>query len=185
MITPPKGNYASIPRNAAADEVADTWDYETSDPNTCLPYGAPGLLREPMRIRLSWDDVNTLRFETDNGMQTRLLHFVSDEVAGGPRSLQGDSVAEWDQTGLKVVTTNLAAGWLRKNGVPYSEEIEMTEYIDRYTGFDDDWITFTTILDDPIYLTEQFITSTHFKRLPDGSSWNPRPCYTSPPLTDS
>ena len=186
MTTPPPGNYASIPISDAGRAVADEWSYETSDPNSCLAYGAPGLIREPMRIRLSWDDDNTLRFETDNGMQTRLFHFDPGAVAGGERSLQGDSVAEWHLSGLKVVTTNLAAGWLRKNGVPYSEDIDMTEYVDRYTGFEHDWITVTTILDDPVYLSEPWILSTDFRRLPDDDdSWNPRPCYTSAPLVES
>ena len=182
MLTPPAGNYASVPVNETAKEVADQWDYDSSDHNTCLPYGAPGLIREPMRIRLSWDDDDTLRFETDNGMQTRLFQFDPSQVAGGPRSLQGDSVAAWDRSGMKVVTMNLAAGWLRKNGVPYSENIQMTEYIDRYTGFEDDWLTVTTILEDPMYLEEPWFLSTHFKRLPDDSSWDPRPCFTAPPL---
>ena len=112
MLTPPAGNYASIPVNDLAREVGDQWDYTASDPGSCLAYGAPGLIRQPMRIRLSWDDGDTLRFETDNGMQTRLFHFNPDEVAGGPRSLQGDSIAEWERSSLSIVTENLAAGWL-------------------------------------------------------------------------
>jgi hypothetical protein len=184
MITPPKGDVDNLPVTAEARKVANAWDYKTSDPHTCLPYGAPMLLRQPMRIKVSWDDDDTLRLETDNGKQTRLFHFNKDEIRNRPRSLQGDSIAEADRSGVKIVTTNLISGWLRKNGVPYSEDMKMVEYVDRFSGFDSDWIVFTTILDDPRYLGQQFVTSTHFKRLPDGSSWNPRPCHTSPPLTE-
>lgn len=180
MITPPRGNYASVPVNKLAKEIGDQWDYEKADPYTCLPFGAPGLIRHPMRIKLSWDDEDTLRFETDNGEQTRLFHFNPEEVAGGPRSLQGDSVAKWGPSTLRVVTTNLAAGYLRKNGVPYSEDIQMTEYVDRYKGFKDEWIIFTTILKDPKYLKEDWILTTHFRKT-NKKGWLPRPCYTPPP----
>ena len=39
-----------------------------------------------------------------------------------------------------------------------------------------DWLTVLTIVDDPRYLSQQFITSTHFKREADASGWNPTPC---------
>ena len=77
---------------------------------------------------------------------------------------------------LKVVTTGLRAGYLRKNGVPYSDETTVTEYFDRVSVYDTDWLTVLTIVDDPKYLSQQFITSTHFKREPDGSKFMPTPC---------
>jgi hypothetical protein len=77
---------------------------------------------------------------------------------------------------LKVVTTALRSGYLRKNGVPYSDETTVTEYFDRVSAYESDWLTVFTIVDDPKYLTQQFITSTHFKREPDGSKWMPAPC---------
>ena len=104
---------------------------------------------------------------------------------------QGSSIAEWDTVGgrggrgaaaaprdgaLKVVTTNMRAGYLRKNGVPYSENAAMTEFFDRHSDFGADWITVTSILEDPQYLTQPFITTTHFKREADGSKWSPAPC---------
>ena len=79
---------------------------------------------------------------------------------------------------LKVVTTNLRAGYLRRNGVPYSEDASVTEYFDRLTAYGTDWLTVLTIVDDPRYLNQPFITSTHFKREPDASKWAPAPCET-------
>jgi hypothetical protein len=40
----------------------------------------------------------------------------------------------------------------------------------------DQWLVVTTIVTDPQYLTQPFITSTHFKKLPDAAGWNPTPC---------
>jgi hypothetical protein len=34
----------------------------------------------------------------------------------------------------------------------------------------------TTIVEDPTYLTEPFVTSTNFKKIPEGEGWNPTPC---------
>ena len=175
MKTPPKGDVASIPLTVEGEDVTNEWDPE-QDAGTCKHFGAPGLMRNPMRVKLEWQDDRTLRVETDHGMQTRYFHFDKSKIAGGAPSLQGDSVANWQESGLKVVTTNLAPGYLRSNGVPYSSNAVLTEYYDRITAFDDTWLIVTTIVNDPQYLSREFITSTHFKLLPDGSSWHPVPC---------
>ena len=90
--------------------------------------------------------------------------------------MQGTSHAEWDGPGLKVVTTNMLPGYLRKNGVPYSEDAQMTEFYNRYEAFGEDWLSVTTIVYDPKYLTRELIISTDFKKLKDSSQWRPTPC---------
>jgi len=175
VLTPPKGDYASLPLNLEGMRVADAWD--PKDLGSCKPFGAAALMRNPTRVRFQWDDENTLRAETDHGEQTRLFRFgATTPGPEHPHSLQGFSVASWNQSGLKVVTTHLTAGYLRKNGVPYSEDARVTEYYDVYGAFDDTWLTITTIVEDPKYLTRTFNTSLDFKRLEDGSSWHPTPC---------
>ena len=78
---------------------------------------------------------------------------------------------------LKVITTKMKPGYLRKNGVPYSENATVTEYFDRHKESNgDQWLTVTTIVEDPKYLNQPFITSSHFKKEPDGSKWRPTPC---------
>jgi hypothetical protein len=40
-----------------------------------------------------------------------------------------------------------------------------------------------TVVEDPKYLQEPFITSTHFKVDPNGAArWNPTPCKIDPPV---
>jgi hypothetical protein len=174
MVTPPKGDYASVPLNDAGRRVADEWD-PVADEGTCRPYGAPNLLRMPVRAQIEWEDDDTLRIETDHGMQTRLLHF---EVLPSPVGMtrQGQSHAQWTGTSLKVVTTNLLPGYLRRNGVPYSAAAVVTEYFDRHSAYGDEWLTVTTIVEDPTYLTQEFITTSSFKRLRDGRTWNATAC---------
>ena len=74
----------------------------------------------------------------------------------------------------------MKAGYVRKNGVPYSENATLLEYFDRHREPNgDEWFTVTTILHDPKYYMQDFITSTHFKKEPDASKWRPTPCAAS------
>ena len=84
---------------------------------------------------------------------------------------------------MKVVTTNFREGYLRKNGVPYSETASITEYIHRLPQHPngDNWLLVVTVVEDPKYLTQPFYTSTQFKLEPDGSKFKPTPCKTPPP----
>ena len=78
---------------------------------------------------------------------------------------------------LNVVTTRMKAGYLRKNGVPYSEKAVVTEYFDRHVEPNgSEWFTVTTIVEDPTYLDQPFVTSTHFRKEPDGVKWRPTAC---------
>jgi hypothetical protein len=189
MVTPAKGDYASVPINADGRKVADAWDPAKDEAagEQCKSYGAPAVMRVPGRVHLTWQDDNTMKVETDAGTQTRLFHFAGSP-AGPGGDFQGSSVASWDIIGggrggpvrggsLKVVTTKLKAGYLRKNGVPYSANTVLTEYYDRTNEPNgDSWLIVTTIVDDPMYLNQPFITSTHFKKQADASGWNPTPC---------
>ena len=80
---------------------------------------------------------------------------------------------------MKVVTTNLSEGWLRKNGVTYSESTSLLEYWDRVTFPNGDtWLVVTSVVSDPRYLLNDYTTSMHFKREADGSKWKATPCRT-------
>jgi len=208
-ITPPIGDTTSVPLNDAGKEIANAWDLASDEANgeQCRPFGAPGLMRLPLRIHVTWADDDTLSIETDAGQQTRLFNFNDAVLPSRERSRQGDSIAEWTRAvgefdpaamfslsgaasereegppmgSLKVVTRNLRPGYLRKNGLPYSEDAVLTEYYSRVSVFGNDYLAVLTIVDDPTYLTTNFVTSTHFKHEPDGSNWNPSPCRTDPP----
>ena len=232
MVTPAKGDYASVPINPAGRALADQWDpdKDIAAGQQCKAYGAAALMRVPTRLHITWADPETLKIDTDAGTQTRLLHF-GQPAAPSSNSLQGFSVADWDGLprgrgfglgggggggrgggganagvpvgvlptdagappaarggggagrgirpgSLKVVTTHLSPGYLRKNGVPYGSATTLTEYFDRtYEPNGDSLLIVTTIVADPEYLTQDFITSTHFKKLPDsGPGWDPTAC---------
>jgi ligand-binding SRPBCC domain-containing protein len=78
---------------------------------------------------------------------------------------------------LRVVTTNLRPGYVRKNGAPYSAKTTVTEFYDLNTlPNGDQWITITTKVDDPVYFARTYVTTTDFKKLPGPVGWNPTPC---------
>jgi hypothetical protein len=228
MITPPKGDYASVPLNPLGVQVADGWDAaaDVAAGEACRAFGAGGILRLPTRLQIAWTDENTLRLETDLGSQVRMLNFDRAARADSAPSWQGHSVAEWlgvpppvnpfgalvaptqeaaaarsgrpeagsaaggaasaqpapTRGSLKVVTTSLRPGYLRKNGVPYSERAVVTEYFDRFAMFGNDYLQVVTVVTDPAYLATPFVVSNQFKREPDDSKWNPTPCATDAPL---
>ena len=212
MMTPAKGDAPGIPLNAAGLRVLNQWDLARDNAGgqatQCKAYGAAGLLRIPTRVRFSWQDDMTLKLESDAGRQTRLFRFYTTPVpprAVGRATRQGHSVASWElrNTGvpllappaagrgaapqkgsLKVVTTNLLAGYTRKNGVPYSADAVLTEYFDRHEDFGSEYFTVMTIVDDPTYYLSPFVTTSTFKRERDGSTWRPQPCETWQPTTD-
>jgi hypothetical protein len=189
MVTPPKGDVSSIPLNNEGRRVANTWDPAKDEAagTQCKAYGAPAIMRVPGRVHITWENDSTLRIDTDAGMQTRLFHFSGSVPKGGEPAWQGHSVAQWEVAGgrgetpragnLKVVTTRMRPGYLRKNGVPYSENTVLTEYFHRMVEPNGDgWLLVMSIVEDPQYLAQPFITTTQFKKVPDRSGWNPTPC---------
>jgi hypothetical protein len=194
MMLPPRGDVSSIPVNAEARKIAQAWDpaRDAAAGEPCKAFGAPALLRIPGRVRLAWENPATLRLEADAGTQTRRFHFGATP-ASAP-SWQGSSMASWTFAGgraarggapprggtLKVVTTNLRPGYLRRNGVPYSADATVTEYFNRVDGLHGDtYLIVTTVVTDPRYLNQPFVTSTHFRKQADTSGWTPTPCSTS------
>ena len=97
MVTPPKGDFASVPLNPAGTTQANTWTPAMD--GQCEAYGAAGLMRQPTRVRISWQDPQTLKIETDAGTQTRLLNFDPSAAKPTARSLQGFTTAEWERPG--------------------------------------------------------------------------------------
>ena len=149
MTVAPKGDYGGVPLNPNGRRAADTWDpaRDESAGEQCRAYGVAGLMRMPTRLRIGWVDDQALKIESDAGTQTRTLAFGAPRSQGG--DWQGVSIASWDRSApvvgggffpggggrggsLKVVTTKMKPGYLRRNGVPYSADTVVTEYFDRF-----------------------------------------------------
>jgi hypothetical protein len=196
MITPPKGDYPSIPLNDAGRKIAEAWDpaRDTTAGEQCKSYGAANIMRNPGRVRIWWENDTTLRVDTEAGTQTRRFLFGRGAGATPPaeRTWQGNSAATWQIVGggrrgggpprggsLRVVTTGMRAGYLQKNGVPTSENAVVTEYFNRTNEPNgDEWLVVTTVVEDPQYLNTRFARSSHFKRVGE-TPWTPTACEAS------
>jgi hypothetical protein len=179
MVTPRKGDYPAVPMTEQARKIANAWDpvADEASGDPCKAYGAAAIMRLPARFHISWQDDHTLRVDSDAGIQTRLFHFNSLRSSLGERTRQGYSIAQWQSVALKVATTNLSPGYLRKNGIPYSENAVVTEYFDIAPHPNGGQVLLvTTVVDDPQYLQQPFIVSSQFKKEADGSKWDPTPC---------
>lgn len=203
MVVPVKGDYAGIPLSLKGKQFADAWD---AAPNAaagkqCEAYGAGAIMLIPGRLNISWQDDDTLKVQTDAGKQTRLLHFK--DAPGNAPSLQGSSLAQWQPWqpranwpstfqvheapvragSLKVSTTRMLQGLIRKNGVAYSDQSTLTEYWERHTGPNGaEYLIVTSVLVDPVYLRDEYRTMAIFQKEPNGSKWDPTPCsLTSAP----
>src|SRR3954462_12671467 len=157
QVTPDKGIFDTLPLNAEGRRVGNTWDPAKDEAagEQCRAYGAGNIMRMPTRLHITWENDTTLRIDTDAGTQTRMLHFGPAPAAMGDPSWQGYSVASWELApgagrggargaggaapapvvpgaggDLKVVTTNLKPGYVRRNGAPYSKNAVITEYYD-------------------------------------------------------
>jgi hypothetical protein len=208
MVTPPSGDYAGVPLNAEGRKAADAWDLakDVSAGEQCRIFGAAGIMRMPVRLHMTWQDDSTLKMEIDNGSQIRFFRFDNSSTPAQP-DWQGTSLAEWETvqqgqaivpsdrggdrsqlsqlTGtLKVETSRMKPGYLRRNGVPYSADATLTEFFDRTSEPNgDSWLIVTSVVEDTVYLSSPFMLTTHFKREPDGAKFNPRPCEMTPPVS--
>lgn len=200
MVTPNKGVFDTLPLNAEGRRVGNTWDPAKDEAagEQCRAYGAANIMRMPTRLHITWENDTTLRIDTDAGTQTRQFHFGAAPAAPGEPSWQGYSQANWEMApgggrggrggaggagaptangNLKVVTTNLKPGYVRRNGAPYSKNAIVTEYYDLNSlPNGDQWFTVTTKVEDPTYFSSPYLTTSDFKKLPDAAGWTPAPC---------
>ena len=204
-VTPQKGDIVYLPLNAQARQIANAWDpdKDQADGNACKAYGAVGVMQRPGRLHITWDNDNALKIEADAGTQTRMLPFGAATASAGAPTWQGNSSALWQVNGrplidtggtglvpinrvqgntrggqLRVTTTNMKPGYIRKNGVPYSDKAVLTEYFTILPGQQNDtYLALTAMVDDPAYLTGQFIRTYNFKKVADATGWDPTPCW--------
>ena len=202
MVTPVRGDFANIPLAPAAYAIGASWDPAKDEAagEACKAYGAPAIMRRPGRLHITWGDGDTLRIDTDEGTQTRLLHFASAPPASEQPSLQGWSSARWEPPmrgsappepfsvgtqpragtqgrALEVTTSQLRPGYLRANGIPFSDQVELTEYFNTFREpSGTEWFVVTTVIRDPVYLVGPFVTTSNFKREPTGAKFRPVPC---------
>jgi hypothetical protein len=167
----PVGDYLGMPINEDARLRADTWDADLISvlEHQCIPHAAPYAMRAPSNLKIS---------TIDDPTTSQIVAFIVDGTYTGPRTIwmdgrphpsqfaphtwSGFSTGVWEGDTLHIETTHIKAGYLRRNGIAFSDEATLTEYFDLH----DKYLTLTSITEDPVYLTEPLVRS-------ESWVWNP------------
>jgi hypothetical protein len=162
---PELADYTGLPINDAARQFADSWDPGriALPEEQCRVHVSPYIYRGPTNLRI-WEekhpktqDVVALRHYHSTYEQTRTI-WMDGRPHPGPNAAHtwmGFSTGRWDGDMLVIETTHLKQGWVRRNGLPMSDQAHMTEYWVR----NGDLLTQIVMLFDPVYLTEPLIKS--------------------------
>ena len=171
---PPLGDYLGIPFNDAGRQRADTtaesiWgtpEYQ------CRPHSAPHQWRGLGGARiLKEQDPLTRNVSVYHVQFMRSLDrpiFMDGRPrppAYAPHTWTGFSTGEWVGNTLKVTTTHLKDGYLKRGGPQTSDMYTMTEFITRHGEI----LTIVTVVDDPIYQDEPYVESTTYTIDPTAS----------------
>ncbi len=179
---PELGDYLGLPINNAARLKANSWEasVQTIPERQCIPHGADYLFSRagfPMRIWAEEDPV------TEKVVAIRIRSYAwgvqrTIWMDGRPHpskyarhTWQGFSTGQWNGGVLTVTTTHLKWNYIRRNGVPRSDEATVTEHFARHG----DYLTLLTYIDDPVYLTEPLLRTSGYILDPQ-QQLEPFPC---------
>ena len=178
---PEIGDYLGLPITDAARLRAAAWDADilTLPEHQCKPHPADYGPRGPFNVRI-WKEVDTptqqiIAWHTHGSWQAPERTIYMDGRPHPPEyaahTWQGFSTGKWDGDILTITTTHLKIGWIRRNGIPRSDRATLTEHWIRHG----DHLTWVSIVNDPVYLTEPFVRSTDFVIDPH-QQVDPYPC---------
>jgi glyoxylase-like metal-dependent hydrolase (beta-lactamase superfamily II) len=166
---PDLGDYSGLPINDAARLFAESWDASrlTLQEHQCRVHVAPYIYHGPLNLRI-WEEkdpktqqVVAIKNYVSTYEQTRTIWLDGRPHPSpyAPHTFMGFSTGRWDGQVLTVVTTHLKQGWLRRNGVPESDQTTLFERFARHGNY----LTHTVIITDPVYLAEPMIRTTDFQ----------------------
>jgi hypothetical protein len=166
---PELGDYLGIPINESARRFAESWDSSrlTLQEHQCRVHIVPYIYFGPLNLRI-WEERDPLTQQV-----TAFGHYISTYEQGrtiwmdgrphpsahAAHTFMGFSTGEWEGDILTVKTTHIKQGWLRRNGLPESDQATLVEHFIRHG----DYMTHVTILTDPVYLTEPLIKTQDFE----------------------
>lgn len=164
---PEVGDYMGLPLNAAGLRKAESYSgsWLSVPEHQCTPHPAAYQTWGPntLVVGKEYDRVQrvvtAIRLDGTFGLD-RIVWMDGREhpPASALHTFNGYSTGRWDGDTLVVETTHMKAGWLRRNGTTTSERAKMTEYYQRF----DDYLMVTTIIEDPVYLSEPFVRTTEY-----------------------
>jgi hypothetical protein len=171
---PALGDYLGLPINDSARAFAEAWDASrlTVPEHQCRAHSSPYILRGPLNMRI-WDErdpqterIVAIHIDISNFQQRRIVWMDgrAHPSANAEHTWMGYSTGRWEGDTLVVTTTHIKQMWHRRNGLPQSDRVTLTERFFLHGAV----LTYVSITDDPVYLTEPLVKTTNMLR-------NPRP----------
>jgi hypothetical protein len=171
-------NYAGLPITDGARLFALSWDASrlTLPEHQCQSHVAPYIYRGPLNLRI-WEekDPQSQRIialhqyiSTYEQDRTIWMDGRAHPPEGAVHTWMGFSTGKWEGSTLTVYTTHIKEGWVRRNGLPESDQATLVEHFMRHG----DHLTHVSIVTDPVYLTEPLIKTQDFNRIAqEGQNW--------------
>ena len=171
-------NYAGLPISDGARLWAESWDSSrlTLPEHQCQVHVAPYIYRGPLNLRV-WDEkdpqsqrVIAIKQYISTYEQTRTIWMDGrpHPSKNAAHTWMGFSTGQWQGNILTVYTTHIKQGWVRRDGLPESDEATLVEHFIRHGNH----LTHVSIVTDPVYLTEPLIKTQDFLlNEQEGQNW--------------
>jgi hypothetical protein len=163
-------DFTGVPLNDAARSQALTYSpSKISMPDrVCTLYAPSYVLLGPFGLKL-WNETEPRTGTTvawkigaweDRETITVWMDGRAHPGKSSPHETSGFTTGTWENDVLTTYTTHMRTAFVRRNGIPLSDQATMTLRFFRH----DDWLTLSGRIDDPAYLTEPLYLTRTFQR---------------------
>ena len=170
-----QGDFTGIPMNDAARRYAEAWDVTRVAllEHQCQPYNLGHIYRGPMQFRI-WNEKDPASQEiiayqqflgTYQQFRTIWMDGRPHPPDYAPHTNMGFSTGEWHGDILTVTTTHIKKEYIRRSGIPNSDQTTVVEQYIRHGNV----LSHVVIITDPIYLSEPFVNSEEFVLMERGN----------------
>ncbi|HTR35487.1 MAG TPA: MBL fold metallo-hydrolase [Bryobacteraceae bacterium] len=171
-------NYSGLPISDGSRLWAESWDSSrlTMPEHQCQVHVAPYIYRGPLQMRF-WNEkdpqsqkIIAIKNYISTYEQTRTIWMDGrpHPPAYAAHTWMGFSTGKWEGNILTVYTTHIKQGWVRRDGLPESDQATLVEHFIRHGNH----LTHVSIVTDPVYLTEPLIKTQDFLlNVQAGGNW--------------
>ncbi|HUO30916.1 MAG TPA: MBL fold metallo-hydrolase [Bryobacteraceae bacterium] len=171
-------NYSGLPISEGARLWAESWDSSrlTLPEHQCQVHVAPYIYRGPLQMRF-WNEkdpqsqkIIAIKNYISTYEQTRTIWMDGrpHPPAYAAHTWMGFSTGKWEGNILTVYTTHIKQGWVRRDGLPESDQATLVEHFIRHGNH----LTHVSIVTDPVYLTQPLIKTQDFVlNIQAGGNW--------------
>jgi cyclase len=158
-------NYSGLPITEGSRLWGESWNSSrlTMPEHQCQVHVAPYIYRGPLQLRF-WDEkdpqsqkIIAIKNYISTYEQTRTIWMDGrpHPPAWAAHTWMGFSTGKWEGNILTVYTTHIKQGWVRRNGLPESDQATLVEHFIRHG----EHMTHVSIVTDPVYLAEPLVKS--------------------------